>query len=72
MTSVSHSGSIEDLFHLGYPAIIFSNVFFLSSPELFCHVLNVSFESCMNDKAHLKRPIFQKDSLNYFTSSRNQ
>ena len=60
MTSVSHSGSIEDLF------------FFLSSPELFCHVLNVSFESYMNDKAHLKRPIFQKDSLNYFTSSQNQ
>ena len=28
MTSVSHSGSIEDLCHLGYPAIIFSNVFF--------------------------------------------
>ena len=28
MTSVSHSGSIEDLFHLGYPTIIFSNVFF--------------------------------------------
>lgn len=58
MTSVSHSGSIEDLFHLGYPAIISSNVFFLSGPELFCHVLDVSFESCMNDKAHLKRQIF--------------
>lgn len=72
MTSVSHGGSIEDLFHLGHPAIISSNVFFLSGPELFCHVLNVSFESCMNDKAHLKRPIFQKDSLNYFTSSQNQ
>ena len=28
MTSVTHSGSIEDLFHLGYPAIISSNVFF--------------------------------------------
>lgn len=58
MTSVSHGGSIEDLCHLGYPAIISSNVFFLSGPELFCLVLNVSFESCMNDKAHLKRPIF--------------
>lgn len=58
MTSVSHGGSIEDLCHLGYPAIISSNVFFLSGPELFCHVLYVSFESCMNDKAHLKRPIF--------------
>ena len=43
MTSVTHSGSIEDLFHLGYPAIISSNVFFLSGPELFCHVLNVSY-----------------------------
>ena len=28
MTPVSHRGSIEDLFHLGYSAIIFSNVFF--------------------------------------------
>ena len=41
MTSVSHSGSIEDLFHLGYPAIIFNNVFF------FFQVLNFFVMSLM-------------------------